>query len=72
MLSKEKHAPIDRFVLTLSSGLSICQAKVADYRTKLSKTLMSDASKLEWRTPADLRIKYGTILRVGVVSTASF
>lgn len=35
--------------------------------TKLSKALITDPSKLEWRSPADLRIKYGTILRVGVV-----
>ncbi|KAF9266592.1 hypothetical protein L218DRAFT_922270 [Marasmius fiardii PR-910] len=39
-------------------------------RTKLSKSLMTDASKLEWRTPADLKIKYGVNLRVGVEVTS--
>jgi apoptosis-inducing factor 3 len=35
-------------------------------RTKLSKALVTDASKLEWRNAADLRIKYGTTLRTSV------
>ena len=38
------------------------------YRTKLSKALTTDASQLEWKTAADLKIKYGVNLRVGVVS----
>jgi NADPH-dependent 2,4-dienoyl-CoA reductase/sulfur reductase-like enzyme len=38
-------------------------------RTKLSKALISDASKLEWRSPSDLRIKYGVTLRAGVEVT---
>ncbi|KAI0249164.1 flavoprotein [Lactifluus subvellereus] len=39
-------------------------------RTKLSKALIADASKLEWRTPADLKIKYGTALRIGTGVTS--
>lgn len=39
-------------------------------RTKLSKALITDASKLEWRTLADLKIKYGTTLRVGTTVTS--
>jgi len=38
------------------------------YRTKLSKALIIDPAKIEWRTAADLKIKYGTNLRLGVVS----
>jgi len=34
-------------------------------RTMLSKSLMTDSSKLEWRTAADLKIKYGTTMRLG-------
>jgi hypothetical protein len=41
-------------------------------RTKLSKALITDASKLEWRTPADLKIKYGTALRIGTVGLHPF
>ena len=37
-------------------------------RTKLSKALITDPAKIEWRTPADLKIKYGTNLRLGLVS----
>jgi hypothetical protein len=40
-------------------------------RTKLSKALITDVSKLEWRTPADLKIKYGTALRIGTVGLPS-
>ena len=36
-------------------------------RTKLSKSLATDASKLEWRTAADLRIKFGVTLRTSTV-----
>ncbi|KAG7089793.1 hypothetical protein E1B28_011444 [Marasmius oreades] len=39
-------------------------------RTKLSKSLMTDASKLEWKTSADLKIKYGVNLRIGVEVTS--
>ncbi|KAH9038608.1 flavoprotein [Lactarius hengduanensis] len=39
-------------------------------RTKLSKALITDASKLEWRTPADLKIKYGVTLRVNTTVTS--
>lgn len=39
-------------------------------RTKLSKTLITDSSKLEYRTAADLKIKYGTTLRTGVTVTS--
>ncbi|KAF9237628.1 hypothetical protein BU15DRAFT_75823 [Melanogaster broomeanus] len=39
-------------------------------RTKLSKALITDPSKLEWRTAADLKIKYGATLRVGVTVTS--
>ncbi|KAH7927971.1 hypothetical protein BV22DRAFT_1031309 [Leucogyrophana mollusca] len=39
-------------------------------RTKLSKALITDPSKVEWRTAADLKIKYGTTLRTGVTVTS--
>ncbi|KIK62519.1 hypothetical protein GYMLUDRAFT_41980 [Collybiopsis luxurians FD-317 M1] len=39
-------------------------------RTKLSKALITDASQLEWRTAADLKIKYGVNLRTGVTVTS--
>ncbi|KLO13068.1 flavo protein [Schizopora paradoxa] len=38
-------------------------------RTKLSKALIGDASKLEWRSPADLKIKFGTNIRIGTSVT---
>lgn len=37
----------------------------------LSKTLMTDVSKLEWRTAAELKIKYGTTIRLGSVCLCS-
>ncbi|KIK96468.1 hypothetical protein PAXRUDRAFT_825928 [Paxillus rubicundulus Ve08.2h10] len=39
-------------------------------RPKLSKALITDPSKLEWRTAADLKIKCGTTLRFGVTVTS--
>ncbi|KAF9561966.1 flavoprotein [Agrocybe pediades] len=39
-------------------------------RTKLSKALITDPAKIEWRSPADLKIKYGTNLRLGVEVTS--
>jgi len=36
-------------------------------RPKLSKSLITDASKVEWRTAADLRIKFGVTLRTSTV-----
>ncbi|PFH53119.1 hypothetical protein AMATHDRAFT_138458 [Amanita thiersii Skay4041] len=39
-------------------------------RTKLSKALTTDASKIEWRTAADLKIKYGANIRLGVEVTS--
>ncbi|KAI0346178.1 hypothetical protein BDW22DRAFT_1352201 [Trametopsis cervina] len=39
-------------------------------RTKLSKALITDASKLEWRSPAELQAKYGVILRTSTEVTA--
>ncbi|KAH8831282.1 hypothetical protein DL96DRAFT_1777615 [Flagelloscypha sp. PMI_526] len=39
-------------------------------RTKLSKTLITDPSKLQWRTAAELQIKYGTTIRLGVTVTS--
>jgi apoptosis-inducing factor 3 len=41
------------------------------FRTKLSKSLITDASKLELHTAADLKIKYGTALRFGTVGLPS-
>ncbi|CCM02291.1 uncharacterized protein FIBRA_04379 [Fibroporia radiculosa] len=35
-------------------------------RTKLSKALITDASKLEWRSAAELKSKYGVTLRTGL------
>ena len=37
-------------------------------RTKLSKALITDPVKVELRNAADLKIKYGTNLRLGLVS----
>ncbi|KAJ7183165.1 hypothetical protein C8R46DRAFT_1307300 [Mycena filopes] len=39
-------------------------------RTKLSKGLPTDASKLEYRSASDLKIKYGTNIRVNVTATS--
>nr|GAT61004.1 predicted protein [Mycena chlorophos] len=39
-------------------------------RTKLSKALISDPSKLEFRTASVLKIQYGTNIRVGVTVTS--
>ncbi|KAJ6612313.1 hypothetical protein B0H10DRAFT_2223313 [Mycena sp. CBHHK59/15] len=39
-------------------------------RTKLSKALITDASKIEYRSAADLKIKYGTNMRVDVTVTS--
>ncbi|KAJ7056617.1 pyridine nucleotide-disulfide oxidoreductase-domain-containing protein [Mycena amicta] len=39
-------------------------------RTKLSKSLMSDVSKLEYRTASALKIQYSTNIRVGVTATS--
>ncbi|KXN91685.1 Apoptosis-inducing factor 1 [Leucoagaricus sp. SymC.cos] len=38
-------------------------------RTKLSKALITDPAAIMWKTPADLKIKYGTTLRLGVEVT---
>jgi len=35
-------------------------------RTKLSKALITDPAKIEWRSAADLKTKYGVDLRTGV------
>lgn len=32
--------------------------------------MITDASKLQWKTPADLKIKYGVNLRAGVTVTS--
>ncbi|KAI0703812.1 hypothetical protein BC835DRAFT_1262345 [Cytidiella melzeri] len=39
-------------------------------RTKLSKALMTDPSKLEWRSRAELQSKYGVVLRTSTEVTA--
>ncbi|KAK7032856.1 hypothetical protein R3P38DRAFT_2919316 [Favolaschia claudopus] len=39
-------------------------------RTKLSKALITDASKIEYRSVADLKIKYSTNIRVGVTASS--
>ncbi|KAI6039787.1 hypothetical protein EDC04DRAFT_1612968 [Pisolithus marmoratus] len=39
-------------------------------RTKLSKALITDAAKIEWRSASDLKIRYGTTLRLGVTVTS--
>ncbi|EKM78680.1 hypothetical protein AGABI1DRAFT_85596 [Agaricus bisporus var. burnettii JB137-S8] len=39
-------------------------------RTKLSKALITDPTGITLRTPADLKIKYGTTLRLGVEVTS--
>ena len=38
-------------------------------RTKMSKALIGDPSKLEWRSADVLKIKYNTNLRIGTVSS---
>lgn len=40
--------------------------RTRSYRTKLSKALITDPAKIEWRSPADLKTKYGVDLRTGV------
>ncbi|GLB40497.1 putative rieske [2Fe-2S] domain containing protein [Lyophyllum shimeji] len=39
-------------------------------RTRLSKALITDPSKLEWKTAGELKIKYGTNIRLGVEVTS--
>ncbi|KAI0806103.1 hypothetical protein BC629DRAFT_1282845 [Irpex lacteus] len=39
-------------------------------RTKLSKALITDASKLEWRSPSELQAKYGVVFRPSTEVTA--
>jgi apoptosis-inducing factor 3 len=39
-------------------------------RTKLSKALVTDASKLQWRSPAELQSKYGVVLRTSTEVTS--
>ncbi|KAK0204677.1 hypothetical protein DFS33DRAFT_1321953 [Desarmillaria ectypa] len=39
-------------------------------RTKLSKALITDPSKLEWKNAAELKIKFGTNVRTGVTVTS--
>lgn len=49
---------------------SSCPDVYVSSRTKLSKAIITDASKLQWKTPADLKIKYGVNLRAGVAVTS--
>lgn len=39
-------------------------------RTKLSKALITNPAKIEWRSASDLKIRYGTTLRLGVTVTS--
>ncbi|SJL00039.1 related to rhodocoxin reductase [Armillaria ostoyae] len=39
-------------------------------RTKLSKALITDPSKLEWKNAAELKVKFGTNVRTGVTVTS--
>ncbi|KAF8072016.1 hypothetical protein FPV67DRAFT_1748109 [Lyophyllum atratum] len=39
-------------------------------RTKLSKALITDPTKVEWRTAGELKIKYGTTIRLGAEVTS--
>ncbi|BEI83561.1 hypothetical protein CcaverHIS002_0401650 [Cutaneotrichosporon cavernicola] len=39
-------------------------------RTKLSKALVDDASKIQWRTPEELRNEFGVDVRLGTAVTA--
>jgi hypothetical protein len=50
-------------------GWDVCADEIGS--TKLSKALITDASKIEWKSPADLKIKFGTTIRIGVVSISS-
>ena len=60
-----------RSQLTSSAPLHLCSTLTSIwYRTKLSKALITDASKLEWRTQAELQAKYGVVLRTSTVVTA--
>lgn len=40
------------------------------HRTKLSKALVTDASKLEWRPASELLSKYGTVIRTSTEVTS--
>jgi hypothetical protein len=51
--------------------MAVIEDPYGSSRTKLSKALITEASKLEWRTAADLKIKYGTTLRIGTVGLPS-
>lgn len=57
--------------MPLSIGLlpqiSYPHSLMSCFRTKLSKALITDPAKIEWRSAADLKIRYGTTLRLGVV-----
>ena len=49
--------------------MMIISTFILNYKsTKISKSLLSDPAKLEWRSPSDLKIKFNTNLRSGVVS----
>ena len=49
--------------------MMIISTYILNYKsTKISKSLLSDPAKLEWRSPSDLKIKFNTNLRSGVVS----
>lgn len=63
ILSKETYTPIDRYAII---GTRLVLFNPCN-RTKLSKALVTDPAKIEWRSAADLKIKYGTNIRLGVV-----
>jgi hypothetical protein len=68
-VTKEKHTPVDRFKIFLSYW-PICTYFLYFYRrTKLSKALITDPVKIELCSAADLKIKFGTNIRTGIVST---
>jgi len=40
--------------------MKMAYSRLSLHRTKLSKALITDPAKVEWRSAADLKIKYGT------------
>jgi len=63
LISQEDYAPIDRY--------ENCKHYwVADARTKLSKALQDDPTKVEWRKPAELKDDFGVELHLATTVSA--
>lgn len=68
LLLFSRKSPIVLLTGNLSSYIEPSLPFSTYIRTKLSKALITDSSKIEWKTAAELKIKYATNLRLGVVS----